>query len=290
MFLREAIEKYKEWLTQSTLRAYRTYPLHLERFVMLTGNKRAEEIVIGDIFKFRRWYEGRYSQTYANYALIVIRELLKFAARNKEQVISFELVDIPRQDPHPYRAITYEQYQKIQERIKGGTFGELSVKLVLSILYWSGMRVGELVNLNISDLDNNLKYAKIITEKRREESFVFWNKETEELLRRYLGIRICLNQKPHLFCGATSRWEKGWRSERVSVRTIERWVSEAGKLIGIRLFPHSFRHGKAHRLIENGASIAEAQRILRHKSIMSTTRYTHFELPELTEIARKYNH
>ncbi len=282
MRLSEGQREYTRWLAVSYRRAQTRYPLHIQRLEAIIGDKRVEDITLSDIVVYIEWYAHRYSANNTQYAVLVLRSFFRFLSANKLSVISYQAIRVPKIDPHPFDHITYEQYRKLQSAIPADTFRSVETKLILSTLYWTGMRVGELIALNISDLDNKLKYTKIITEKNRLFAYVFWGSETERLIRRYLGIRLAMNQQDYLFCAAG-------KNRRIEVRTVQRYVKWAGRQIDIDLHPHMLRHSKAHYMFEHGANLTEIQRILRHKNVTSTQRYTFLELPELKEIAKKYN-
>lgn len=108
-----------------------------------------------------------------------------------------------------------------------------------------------------------------------------WSGDAHQLLMRYIGTKICLNQNPALFSG---------REGRITRRTIERWVKDTAKKAGIerRVHPHMFRHGKAHKMLRNGADLNDVKTILGHRTIVSTQTYTGLFPEEFERMASKY--
>jgi site-specific recombinase XerD len=113
-----------------------------------------------------------------------------------------------------------------------------------------------------------------------------WSKDFHQnTLLRWLGSRLCLNQKPSLFLSL----DKNGR-ERITTRTVERWIKEIAKKAGItkRIHPHMFRHAKAHYMKAHGADLKDIQMMLGHVSPYSALMYLNFDKNEMLNNARKY--
>jgi site-specific recombinase XerD len=153
------------------------------------------------------------------------------------------------------------------------------------MLYETGVRVSELCDLNIEDISNEDHTALIMTKKGTEKGWIVWTDDLHELMIKFLGVRLCMNGREHLFVT-----ERG--HNRPTTRTIERWVDKVVKESGINkhIVVHSFRHGKAHFMIDHGADIVAVAKALRHseKNPMGAFSYIRLNQKESEKILRKF--
>ena len=151
---------------------------------------------------------------------------------------------------------------------------------ILELLYSSGLRVGELVGLNLNRLDLDLAIVKVMG-KGRKERIVPVGKKAVEALRAYLEERGVLNLEDPLFVNA--------RGGRLTARSVGRLVKKYTKSSGIfrKVSPHSLRHTFATHLLDAGADIREIQEMLGHASLSTTQRYIHLSMGKLMEVYDK---
>jgi tyrosine recombinase XerC len=161
---------------------------------------------------------------------------------------------------------------------------ELRDKAILELLYASGLRVSELVSLNLEDIHLKEKLLRI-RGKGKKERIVPFGREAEKWLKNYFPARSILikakgpNQAVFLnYCG-----------ERLTVRSVQRLVHQRLKQIAVarKISPHSLRHSFASHLLSRGADLRAIQELLGHKSLATTQKYTHLDLSHLLEIYRK---
>ena len=127
------------------------------------------------------------------------------------------------------------------------------------------MRVSELCDLKLADLggqkENGLRSAMIRTRKTMRYNLAVWGQETNRLLNIYLGLRLDMEvAHDYLFCSRRGG------SNPITRRTIERWVKDTADqaMIDKPISPHSFRHGKAHHMLDQGANQRDIVAVLRH--------------------------
>jgi len=140
---------------------------------------------------------------------------------------------------------------------------------ILNLFYSSGIRLKELVNLNIKDLDFKRGIAKVLGKGNREREATLTN-ETIKILQNYLKARQVWkgNKSRALFLSRT-----GTRITKMNIqRNIERYGIEAG--INKKVTPHILRHSIATHFLNNGMDIRRIQGFLGHKSLASTQIYT----------------
>ncbi len=150
---------------------------------------------------------------------------------------------------------------------------------IMETFYATGMRVSELVNLNLQSIDLREKIVRCFG-KGEKERIIPLGDYAAESLSRYLDIRERFNPKDKkaLFLN-----KKGYRITRQGVWLI---IKTYGKLLGLskRVTPHTFRHSFATHLLLNGADIRIVQELLGHSDISTTQIYTHIISSKLHEI------
>ena len=149
-------------------------------------------------------------------------------------------------------------------------------RLIFELLYGSGLRVGELVGLNLDDLDRGERWIRV-RGKGRKERLVPFGRTAAEALDRYLKARPATDQRALLLNS---------RRGRLTARSVERIVKRyALALMGDpSLHPHSLRHAFATHLLSDGADLRAIQELLGHASLSTTQKYTQLSLEELMKI------
>jgi len=154
--------------------------------------------------------------------------------------------------------------------------------VTIELLYATGIRVGELVAISLRDVDFD-SATVLIHGKGSRERFVFLpDRGLEELLRFYLTRRA----DQHPICNTLLVTPRG---NRTSTNFIRRLLSQASQRAGLpyRLTPHMLRHAAATHLLEAGVDIRAVQRLLGHRSISTTERYTHISDASVRERIQK---
>jgi integrase/recombinase XerC len=158
---------------------------------------------------------------------------------------------------------------------------ELRDRAILELLYSSGIRVGELVGLNLNRLDLDLGIVKVMG-KGGKERIVPVGSKAVKALKAYFDER-----------GAREGGEEplflNLRGGRLTARSVGRVVKEYTRHTGIfrKVSPHSLRHTFATHLLDAGADIREIQEMLGHASLSTTQRYTHLSMGKLMEVYDK---
>ncbi len=271
------IKKYIEWKATYAPRAAVNYVIPLERFKKMV-HKDLSRVRLDDIVRFQNMVQDRYSPTSAAFAIIVLKNFFKFWKVQGKDVIDPYLIRIPRFTPKSHSAISCDDFRRMDELLDATEFYGLEKKVIVNLLWETGVRVSELCDLDVLHVDVQRRKALIVTKKNKKQRWIIWSEKTHGILLKYLGIRICLNQQPALFIAS----EIGGRRERVSVRTVQRWVTEIARGAGIlkKVSPHSFRHGKAHRILDLGGNPKHVQAILGHSENNPVTAFSYLRLNE----------
>ena len=153
-------------------------------------------------------------------------------------------------------------------------------RAILELLYSSGIRVSELVGLNLKQLDLDLGLVRVMG-KRKKERIAPVGSKAMESLRAYLKERGEMEEEEPLFVNS--------RGGRLTSRSVGRLVKKYTKRAGIfrNISPHTLRHTFATHLLDSGADIREIQEMLGHASLSTTQRYTHLSLGKLMEVYDK---
>ena len=156
---------------------------------------------------------------------------------------------------------------------KSGTNEGHRDAVIMELLYATGLRVGELVSLNMQDVDLSESYIRCMGKGSKERIVHLYPKALEELRRYMKHARVALighrRTEPSLFVN-----HRGERLTRQWVWTIlKTYAQKAG--IQQNITPHTLRHSFATHLLQNGASLRHVQELLGHSSISTTQVYTH---------------
>ena len=156
---------------------------------------------------------------------------------------------------------------------KSGTNEGHRDAVIMELLYATGLRVGELVSLNMQDVDLSESYIRCMGKGSKERIVHLYPKALEELRRYLTHARVALighrRTEPSLFVN-----HRGERLTRQWVWTIlKTYAQKAG--IQQNITPHTLRHSFATHLLQNGASLRHVQELLGHSSISTTQVYTH---------------
>lgn len=156
-------------------------------------------------------------------------------------------------------------------------------RLVLELLYATGIRVSELCGLDVDDADRSRRVVRVMGKGAKERSVPYGQPAEDALdawLRRGRPALVTARSGPALVLGA-----KGGRLQPTSVRAL---VSRYADLAGLpHVSPHGLRHSAATHLLEGGADLRSVQEMLGHASLSSTQIYTHVSIERLRNAYRQ---
>uniref|UniRef100_A0A7V3ZUJ7 Tyrosine recombinase XerC n=1 Tax=candidate division WOR-3 bacterium TaxID=2052148 RepID=A0A7V3ZUJ7_UNCW3 len=193
---------------------------------------------------------------------------------------------IKRSLPEVLTVSEVEQLIKTTETIKNEE--GIRAKALLEVLYATGMRVSELLNLKINDVNLEEGFVRIIGKRNKErivplgEPAIFAVKEYINLVRPYF-----LSKK----IGLTSYLFLNRRGEKLSRMGFWKILKKYVKMAGIKkkITPHTFRHTFATHLLERGANLRVVQELLGHSNISTTQIYTKMNKEYLKEIYNTFH-
>jgi integrase/recombinase XerD len=282
-----AVEK---GLSKNTLSAYRRDLVKFAQFAETNGVPvfNISEETMQD---FIAWLRGRAStnalgESSISRAVVVLRNYSKFEAKeNKslDQLANFSPPKIPRRLP---KALSISEISQLIGSVSTPDPAGLRSAALVELLYATGARVSEIVNLNVSDIEQISETLSVrIVGKGKKERVVPIGKFARAALDNYLvRVRpILVKDKSN---GALFLNASGGRLSRQSAWTL---ISSAAKEIGIagEVSPHSLRHSFATHLLDGGADIRVVQELLGHSSVTTTQIYTLVTIDLLREKYRE---
>ncbi len=195
-----------------------------------------------------------------------------------------ESIPLPKKEKIMPKFLSIEEVERLLEvKSEKASFTLLRNDAILELLYATGLRISELVGLNIEDLNFNERLIKV-RGKGKKERIVPFSEIAEEKLKKYMKVRakLALKDTTALF---VNRFGK-----RLTQRYIQKMIKTYKILAGIEkdFTPHSLRHSFATHLLEKGADLRVIQELLGHSSLNTTQRYTHLELKKIIEEYKKF--
>lgn len=160
-------------------------------------------------------------------------------------------------------------------------------RAILELLYAAGLRVSELVGLNLEDVDRNEQMLRV-RGKGRKERIVPYGSKAQQALEHYWPVRAELLRKARR-TGEEKAVFLNYQGRRLTTRSVGRIVKKYVRLVNINwdLHPHSLRHAFATHLLADGADLRAIQELLGHRSLSTTQKYTHASIRKLMEVYDK---
>lgn len=285
-------------LSQLTLRNYGHY---LRRFNDWLERQGVSDItrLDSDLVRKYRVFLARFedevgrtlSKSTQGYHIIALRSWLKWLTKQDLPVLQPEKIDLPKGDPHSMKFLSLDQVERLLGQPEVGKPSGLRDRALLEVLFSTGLRVSELVNLNRDQVDTKRREFGVIGKGRRPR-VVFLSEVAAVWLDRWLASRDD-NWNPVFirFSGKKPDLLSDGEEMRLTARSVQRLVDRYCRLarLPIRVSPHGVRHSFATDLLANGAGLREVQEMLGHKNIATTQIYTHVTRPQLQKVHGKYH-
>jgi integrase/recombinase XerC len=190
----------------------------------------------------------------------------------------------PRQDKNVPTFLSEDEMAEFLDLPSSDKPLDLRDRAALELLYASGIRVGELVAVDLEDTGFGERLLRV-KGKGKKERLVPFGKKAEAGLRAYLRARPDI-LKDRLGQNALFLNYKG---ERLTSRSVERIVGKYIRRTAVKrkISPHSLRHSFASHLLSRGADLRVIQELLGHASLATTQKYTHLDLKQLLDVYKK---
>ena len=207
--------------------------------------------------------------------------------QNYTQQNAAELIEAPKTIRKLPDTLSFEDIERILESIDVSTEQGTRDRAILEVLYSCGLRVTELLQLKISEIQLEIEIIKVIG-KGNKERIVPIGSDAIKYLKLYLvnyrrGKSVLDKDKDFVFLNL-----RGTPLSRISVFNM---IKKQASIVGIRkqISPHTFRHSFATHLVEGGADLRAIQEMLGHVSITTTEIYTHLDNHFLRKTIEQYH-
>ena len=215
-----------------------------------------------------------------NYHIITLRAFLGFLATKGVASLPPQKVVLAKSEERKVEFLEAQDIISLVDSANGKNFKGLRDRLILELLFSTGLRVSELASLNVSDL--NLDRGEIpVRGKGGKVRVVFLSDSAIRTIKEYLKF----------ICDSEALILNKIQGERLTVRSIERVVAKYAKAAGItkNVSPHTLRHTFATDLLINGADLRSVQSLLGHANVQTTQIYTHVTDQHLRDIHKAFH-
>jgi integrase/recombinase XerC len=276
--------KIEKGYAAHTLLAYEKDLLSFQSFLEKTYN--IKDISSVSYVYVRAWtvqlMEQGMSMKTINRKMSTLRSLFKFLLKNET------LHNNPMSAHKPLKnekkvivAFSKKEMQKVNELMNGDDFESVRDKVVIELLYTTGMRRAELLKLQLSNIDFHQKQLKVLGKRNKERNIPILE-ETIKLLDKYIVLRNKLPYKDDKLI-VTKKGKPAYDS--LIYRIVHKYMSLVSPKE--KLSPHVLRHAFATHLLDEGSDLNSVKELLGHSSLASTQVYTHTSLQKLKETYHK---
>lgn len=300
MYVSELILDYVESLEVEGGRSAKTaenYKLYLERFVEFTEDTEAHKITAEIIRKYRLWlnrYKNANNENLStitqSYHLIALRGFLKYLGDRGIESLPADKIKLPKVTRKQVNFLHFDEVTRLLEAVQGDDESALRDRAIIELLFSSGLRVSELVNLNRGHI-NTKRREFMVRGKGQKDRPVFISKTAAERVDEYLATRI--DNLPPLFLSYSRNNVASQTGDfrRLTARSVQRMIAKYGKLAGLtkHVHPHAMRHAFATDLLMNGADLRSVQSMLGHANIATTQIYTHVTDEHLRDVHERFH-
>ena len=248
----------------------KSYKEDLEEFLFVTKLK---DIYYASEIDIKKYYKYLYNKNNSTISrkISTLKSYYKFLCKNSNYSNIMTKFKLPKKKKSLPTFLNYKDLEELISASSEGDFGERN-KLIIEMFYATGVRVSELVNIKLSDIDFSEKTIRIHG-KGNKERFVFYGEYCEEALNLYINnLRRKLvdkNNNEFLFLN-----KYGGKINDRSIRNIINTIIKETS-IKMNIHPHTLRHTFATHLLSQGIDLKSVQFLLGHENLSSTEIYTH---------------
>lgn len=255
---KEYTEKLKE--LRYSINTQTVYTDLFEEFINFYQHKAAQEIREEEIIAFLRYLvnERKISTSYQNQSINAIKFFYERVLGGKRKMY---LIERPRKENFLPEVLSEEEIASILKAIPN-----LKHKAIIMVIYSGGLRISELINLRVKDIDSDRMQIRISQSKGKKDRYTLLSNKTLLILRKYFTE---YKPKDWLFEG-----ESGGQYADSSIYSIFKKATASANIMK-KVSIHSLRHSFATHLLESGTDLRYIQSLLGHSSSKTTEIYTH---------------
>ncbi|MEG0275488.1 MAG: tyrosine recombinase [Coprobacillus sp.] len=288
MKCREALKEYKQYLivekghSSHTIDSYLRDINHLYDYVLKYNHIDDIEYINKDhIYQYLKFLHSSFKASSIQRHMVALRQFYIFLTR--ENIVSVNIMssfDIAKKGKYLPTVLTVEEVEHLIQSIEIIDPVSMRNKCMVEVLYGCGLRVSEMCQLTIPNININKGFVKCIG-KGNKERIVPMNTTCCQLIKEYIEVyrpQLCENVKSqYIFID-----KRGNPIERDNFyHILEKIVKQSG--IRKHISPHTLRHTFATHLLENDADLRSIQEMLGHSDISTTTIYTQVSKSKMIE-------
>ena len=270
-------------LSQNSVKSYQSDLLHFMEWSVQALKIPAKLTTSQDINKYIKYlFDQDFKSSSVNRKISSIKAYFIFLKKKKYiDVIPTEDIPIPKQNKNLPNSMSERDVETLLSCINAKKDIEIRDKAMVELLYATGVRVSELINIKFSNIDMNRSVVRVLGKGSKERLIPFGDK-AHDSITKYLQIRG-KSQAKELFLS-----NRGKILSRVSF-----WNRVKVYLIRCNLksniSPHTLRHAFATHLLNRGADLRSVQMLLGHSDLSTTQIYTHIAKQRLSDILKKHH-
>ena len=255
---KEYTEKLRE--LRYSVNTQNVYTDLFEEFINYYPEKQSEEITEEEIISFLRYLvnERKISTSYQNQSINAIKFYYERVLGGTRKIY---LIERPRKENYLPEVLSEEEITSILKAISN-----LKHKAIIMVIYSGGLRISELINLKVKDIDSDRMQIRISQAKGKKDRYTLLSNKTLLILRKYFTE---YKPKEWLFEGVSG----GQYADSSIYSIFKKAIASAN--IKKKVSIHSLRHSFATHLLENGTDLRYIQNLLGHSSSKTTEIYTH---------------
>jgi len=288
--------KSQKGYSPHTLRSYRVDLKQFSRFLMekRPQERDGEPLVdwestdFGEIREYLAGLYGRCKRKTIARKISAVRSFFAFAEKRGVMATNPAAeISTPKQEQYIPTYLPVDQMFSLLEVPDRGKPLGLRDLALLEVLYSCGLRVSEVVGLNLGSIDFRERLVRVLG-KGNKERIVPIGKKAAGVLRDYLEASRAVREKSGANTERAPLFMNA-RGRRLSTRSVENIVKRYGRECGLLtdISPHALRHTFATHLLDGGADLRSVQELLGHVSLSTTQKYTHVSLDRLMEVYDK---
>jgi len=253
------------------------YKIDLEEFYKYINNKNIKEIDVNFIRGYlKELYDKKYSSSSISRKVSSLKSYFKYLeAENKIKNNPMSLISNPKKEKKLPNFLNYNDLEKLLNTPDKDTEEGIRDSLILEMLYSTGIRVSELVNIEIKNI-NFEEHKILVLGKGNKERYVYYGTQCTKILDKYLKIRNAnLN---YLLVNK--------HGNKLNERTVRKIIEETTKKarLNVHVTPHVLRHTYATHMLNEGADLKSVGDLLGHENLSTTQIYTHVSNERLRQV------
>ena len=251
----------------------------IETFISFLYLNKEELLTIDIIRKFISVLRSNRSQSSVRRIISNLKMYFDYLTDNK--IISknlFTEISTPKIEKKLPSVATLEEIDLMIEKVDSKSKLGKRDKAIIELIYSAGLRVSEVNNLNLADVDLSMNQAVIFGKGSKYRSVIF-SQSTSNILKEYLNIRESYEAKEKSFFLSNS-------GKRLSIRSVQHIIKKYIKIAGLnpKYHTHTLRHSFATHLLDGGADLRVVQELLGHSSPKTTEIYTHISIEKSRDV------